>query len=119
MAPAVDEERGRSGHGALLPRPYVERHARLPARLGELIREAPHAQAEVARDAEELVVRQLLLMREQLVVVLPEATLRRGRLARLRGGLRHRVALADREVPEHEAQLVAQAVAHAPHARLR
>src|SRR5207237_1076746 len=82
------------------------------ARMGprvELSPEAGRVEAQVTRVLDQVVVVQRELALEQAVVHLPELPLRARRFGRLRRVLGVRMALAQREVTEHEAQPPSQA----------
>ena len=83
MAAVTDEEGGRGARTTRLGTRHVLAHARGVDTLLELTREALDIQVELSRVAEEVLRLQLVLMPEEDVVVLPEASLGGGRLGRL------------------------------------
>src|SRR5919112_1646140 len=104
------EERRRGARAARLGAHDVLEHAaRVDAEL-ELAREALDVQVELARVAQEILELELVLVREEHVVVLPEASLCGGGLRRLGGQLGVLVDVAEREVAEHVAELISEAL---------
>src|SRR2546426_4793502 len=90
--------------------PYTTLFRSLPDALG--------VEAQIAGVFDQVVIVQSELPLEQAVVHLPELPLRAGRFRRLGGVLRVRVTLAQREVPEHEAQAATQPFLNLLHDRV-
>ena len=79
--------------------------------------EAVDVEAEVGGVADEVAGREVVLVREQQVVHLPEPALRRRRLGSLGGELRGRVHVGQRQVPPDEPQVGVARAGPAPPAR--
>src|ERR1700674_2547996 len=115
---AIDEERRRAVCPTARRALQIGVHALEVRMRGEVVLERADVEADRGGIADEVPILERALMLEEHVVHLPEATLRGGRLGRLRGVTRVRV-LWTWKVAKHEPQLIAQLAPDCLHSGVR